>query len=443
MGDLGVDTADAAAHLFVGLDLQSGGQVLMRKSALGDVSRIEREARILRGLSVRGVPSFVDDQTLPGVGRALVFTHPGTLPLEAALERGLRTDSAGGERFLRLLLGTLRELHALSPPVFHRNVSPHTVFYEQGGSSGRSGLTLVDFARATDVNDDAESDPVVARAGYAPAGRTGPVALDLYGAAATTVHLLTRTPLDKLPHDDDGRPRYREAANVSAHLASVLDRMLDVRGRDRFMSAEEALAALETPPSRKSQSNRAPVAAFAALAVVLVSGAGVGFFAFQTSAPRPLVVVVEPESAPRASVSDISRPPPPSPEPVAPKEPVPPPKPEPPPPVTRPDKPPHTNPAPPVSADQARIDALRRAIETKRADLLACAHEGDDRWRFAGEATGAGALSSVRARDKARVPSTLCAASVLTNVPFANKSGRAFTSEITIYLRPSFRVTVF
>jgi len=445
LSDLGLDAAESAAPLVVAVDRRSGRSQLLRRARPGEDARLSREARILRGLSVRGVPTPEGDLLDDGHVRALVLPHPGGEPLERALERGLRLDDEGGTRFLRGLLGILADLHALSPPVFHRAVNPNAVLFDrerESAPSMRFGIALVDFARATDVVDDAVADPVLARAGYAPREGGAPVAADLYGAAATTVHLLTRTALADLPHDDDGRPQYRARANIGPRLASVLDRLLGVRGTERFAGAREALAALEAkaPTSARRPPITAALVGGGALAVALVAG---GLFwlgsADDGASTAPIggpAQQAPSDPLPVARASDVVVAPPP-PAPPAPAD-----EPTPPTPHARPARP-HAEAAPPPPSDKARLDALRAAIVSREAELQKCATADDDRWRFTVEASGDGALFGVTPRDKSRLPSTLCAGRALMSLRFAAKSPRPFTSEVTIYVKPSFRVTVF
>ena len=175
--EAGTDVVDGAAPLWEGRDMRQATRVLIRLAPVTGAARLEREATVLRGLSHPRLPRVLDDLQEPGVGRALVLSHPGVTTLEAATGAGLRVDASAARRFLTSLLETLEHLHVLSPPVIHRSIHPLSVRWD-----GVGDVFLEDFARATDVKADAHGDPVLARSGYAPNQADDPVALDLFGA---------------------------------------------------------------------------------------------------------------------------------------------------------------------------------------------------------------------------------------------------------------------
>lgn len=429
----GLDVADGAAPLWEGEDLVTQRPVLVRVAPLGEGGRLAREATVLRGLQHARVPRVLDDVEEESVGRALVLSHPGTPPLETALERGLRVDAKGARGFLVELLEILAYLHSLSPPVIHRHVHPRSVRWD-----GRGAVSLQDFTRATDVRADALADPVLTREGYAPPARAEPVALDLYGAAATTVHLLTRTPPARLEHDDDGRPRFREAANVDESLAAVLDRLLSPGSRDAFPSARAAILAL-TSRAAPPAGGRAPLAIAAATAALVAMGGAAWVLARQTN-PEPVLVVPAPPSPPppRPPPSTDTPPPPPTPAPP----PTPPTSPEPP--VTKAPPAPRPSPRQVEDPNERLLRALRRSVNAVRGALEDCATPTDDRLRFTVEVGLDGRIASARARDRrAAAASASCVERVLLGIVTERPRTKPVQAEVTIYLRPSFRVTVF
>lgn len=451
-GEPGADAADGAAPLWSGYDVETDRPVLLRLARLGaspslddeaeQRERLEREAVVLRGLSHPRLPRLLDEVQADAVGRVLVLSTPRGPSLEEALDGGLRTDSAGGQRFLIGLLEVLAWLHGRSPPVYHRFVQPHAVFLDG------DDVSLYDFARATDRVADAVTDPVLQRTGYAPTGPCDPVALDLFGAAATCVHLLTRTPLEELPHDEDGRPLFRQAANVEDRLARVLERLLDATGRHRFGSAEEALAALREPvrPPDVEPVPARRVAVAAGVALAVVAGGAAGFLSFSAQAPD-----VGPPSTPPAAAAVPSVPaqrttsqvPPPR---RAVTEPVNPAADEPtPPPATTSSPSGGRRAPPPAPADDgsAVLKSLQAAIAKREADLVACAGEADDRFRFEVELGLDGRVAKVTPRDRRHATAVQCLTSVLDGLAAKKPRARAVTAEVTLYLRPHFRVTVF
>jgi serine/threonine protein kinase, bacterial len=69
---------------------------------------------------------------------------------------------------------------------------------------------------------------------------------DLYALAATSLVLLTGKEPPELIDPQNFTWNWREYITLSPHLASVLDRMLQLRPNDRFESAQAVLTALET-----------------------------------------------------------------------------------------------------------------------------------------------------------------------------------------------------
>lgn len=435
-----VDIADGAAPLWEGRDLSTGASIRVRLAPLGEAGRLDREATVLRGLQHARIPRVLDEVHEGATGRALILSHPGVPSLESALEQGLRVDARAARTFLLNLLEILAYLHSLSPPVFHRHVHPSSVCWD-----GKGAVALQDFTRATDVRADTVADPVLAREGYAPESDCDPVAFDLYGAAATTVHLLTRTPPVRLRRDSDGRPRFREAANVDERLAEVLDRLLSPGSRDAFPSGREAIRALlsKAPPTPRGAARG--IAAVAGVAVAVATGATVWFL---QSEPAPSVVepVVQPVVQPVVPVAPPSPPPPIKAE-VPPVEPPPAPTPTPPPQPTRKAAPrPAPKPAKTQQDDEHDrfLQALRRSVSGARSSLEACATRGEDRLRFAVEVGLDGKIVKARPKDQRASPSSSrCAEQVLVGLGVDKARPKPLQAEVTIYLRPSFRVTAF
>lgn len=67
---------------------------------------------------------------------------------------------------------------------------------------------------------------------------------DLYAFAVTCIYMLTGKPPEDLFDPATNKWNWRSQVRVSAHLANLLDRMLESAPSDRFRSAQEVLAAL-------------------------------------------------------------------------------------------------------------------------------------------------------------------------------------------------------
>lgn len=431
----GADVADGAAPMWRGRDLDDDRLVTVRLAAPDGAARLDREATVLRGLSYPRVPKVLALEAVEGVGTALVTTRPPGRSLESALHDGLRTDAARARRFLEKALEILVYLHRLSPPVYHRNVEPRALFVEADG-----GVHLVDFARATDVALDADADRVVARAGHLPPVEATPAQADLYSLAATAVHLLSRTPVERLP-SRDGRPDFRDAVRVDDALARFLERLLFPERRDAFETAEEALAALRAEhqaASTKSGGAKVLPLAFAAVLTLVVGG---GAFAFLASRPAPVPGQIE--KAPLPPTPAPPSPPPREPAPVV-AEPTPA-KDEAPierdePPKARPDKP-RPRPAPEPTEHEVFLRALKRAVEAKESALLACATDDDERVRFSLTVDTRGTVSSLKAIGGRSPQATRCTEQVLSALAAPKTRTKPVTADVWIWFRPSFRVT--
>jgi hypothetical protein len=143
------------------------------------------------------------------------------------------------------LAGIVGFLHALRPPVVHRDINPNNVILDDRGD-----VHLVDFGSVQDPRAGPAAVTVVGTPGYAAfeqfVGRATPRS-DLYALAATLLFLLThRNPAD-LP-STAMKPDFRSAAAVSAPLARVLDSWLEPDEEKRTLPVEEAAALLAAGP---------------------------------------------------------------------------------------------------------------------------------------------------------------------------------------------------
>jgi serine/threonine-protein kinase len=168
------------------------------------------------------------------------------------------------EQIQELLIGLLPVLAFIHERrIIHRDIKPDNIILRT--SDGKP--VLIDFgiikeAMGTVVNPDGRSAYSIALGtpGYMSseqaAGR--PVySSDLYSLGLTAIFLLT----GKTPQYLESDPRTgeilwrKEAPQVSAQLANVLDKSIHFHPRDRFTSAEEMLMALVSRLPNKTQSS--------------------------------------------------------------------------------------------------------------------------------------------------------------------------------------------
>ena len=189
-----------------------------------DLELFEREARVLRGLSVPRVPRFVDsvvEEVGGDVKMHLAQEHVAGASLLAAVRDGRRFDPRDAARIGVQLCETLDALHRATPPLVHRDVKPANVVLDESGAPW-----LVDFgaAKADAPGAGARGVTVVGTYGYmAPEqyeGRAGPSA-DVFALGHTLWFLLSHK--EPWEHDEAGP---RAALAAATHVPEPLRRAL-------------------------------------------------------------------------------------------------------------------------------------------------------------------------------------------------------------------------
>lgn len=220
---------------------------LLKASNTKQIELFERECAILRELDHPQIPRFIDN---------VVERRPETISLyliqELVVGRSLQQWLDEGRRFspaetvdiMQSCLEPLQYLHDRTPPLFHRDIKPSNVIQRPDGS-----CVLVDFGavREAILEDRGRGSSVVGTFGYmAPEqfqARAYP-ATDLYGLAATTLHLLTgiepgRFPLKRL------KPEIQRHLRTDPHLTAILDILLEPTPEDRYANVGALCAALD------------------------------------------------------------------------------------------------------------------------------------------------------------------------------------------------------
>lgn len=430
----GEDTVDAAGPLVSAKDLQTGRRVEVRLAEGSQRARLEREETVLRGLPgtlSSSVPAVLGSGNVSALVSALVLSASPFPTLGAQLDRGLRIDDGRARTLLRSLLTALARMQALSPPVGHRNLHPDAV-----GWDGANRVFLRDFARATDTVRDAETDLVVARPGYGPEGSVPPAQADLYGVAATLVHVLARRPPHELPRQRDGTPDVRPAIVVGEDLEALLERMLRPQHRDALPDAEAALAALRATPKR-------PVAIetrrglWAGLVAVVVIGAVGVLTALTLRAPPPGPVL---SAAPPPTEAPPPAPPPRASTDVVP--PKPPPPPAPPPAAAPPAKTPRRSPPVAKPTGPTPASRLEAALRKRSSALEACADPAVDRLRFLITVAPDGKVDEVEAVGRTRGAAAPCVRKILEQLSLPKLGTRARV-EAWLWLHPKLVVNTY
>lgn len=174
-------------------------------------------------------------------------------------QRGAFSESEVIE-LLQDILPTLAFIH--SHKVIHRDIKPANMMRRQQDRK----LILIDFGIAKLMDAPlAPTGTVIGTAEYMPPeqklGKVFP-ASDLYSLAVVCLNVLThRSPLelfDPLNYEWAWREWLPAHCPVSAHLGTILDKMLQPAVKHRYQSAEAVLHDLNHPPASSSATVQSP-----------------------------------------------------------------------------------------------------------------------------------------------------------------------------------------
>jgi serine/threonine-protein kinase len=166
---------------------------------------------------------------------------------------------------LKDILGILEFVH--SQNVIHRDIKPANIIRRPDNT-----LALIDFGAVKEIQTVVHTQSIshltvgIGTQGYMPLEqRAGKPRFnsDIYAVGMTAIQAITGIPPEKLPEDPQtDEVLWRDQAQVSDHLANILDRMVKLQFRDRYQSATEVLQDLDnqTPTqsaTTQSRSNHA------------------------------------------------------------------------------------------------------------------------------------------------------------------------------------------
>jgi serine/threonine protein kinase len=225
-----------------------------------------REAAALRSLAHPTIPSYIE---------FFATTEQGPIPLVETLVhhidlerlvlvqsfragRSLRDRLQAGDRLspdtllhiAETLLETLKTLHAQSPPIIHRDLTPANIILDDDGT-----VSLVDFGAISQGVTTATlgGSTSVGTLGYIPIeqslGKAKP-ASDLYALGVTLTVMASGVAPEELPLDDATSKIDLEPLGLHEQLppklVALIDRMIEPLQANRPATAGEALHALQT-----------------------------------------------------------------------------------------------------------------------------------------------------------------------------------------------------
>jgi serine/threonine protein kinase len=215
-----------------------------RVADLKSLELFEREAGVLRSLRHQAIPEVIDvvRATVDGhSAQCLVMEYLEGESLASVIDSGRRLDRPTVMRLFTDLIGVLDYLHTRLPPVLHRDLKPANIIVRPDGSPA-----LVDFGSVKAVLQPGEGSTVAGTYGYMAyeqyMGQASP-ASDLFGLAATFLHLITGTPPSGFMRET-GRIEVPAGLPCGEPLASVLSRLLRPAPNERYQTAAQVREAV-------------------------------------------------------------------------------------------------------------------------------------------------------------------------------------------------------
>ncbi len=238
------------------LDMQTQQPVLLKALHLSQLRRwkaaelLEREATLLKELSHPQIPAYIDFFTIEqgqDVHYVQVRNYIEGKTLQQRVSEGWRGTELELADIIRQLVDILEYLHALHPPVIHRDITPQNIIL-----SSEKTLFLVDFGSVQERMRTTflSSSTIAGTFGYMPfeqfSGQAVP-ASDYYAVGATLLYLLTHR------HPSEFRTEglkliYQPYIQASTEMIHLLNGLLEPIQEQRLASANEVRNLLRKIP---------------------------------------------------------------------------------------------------------------------------------------------------------------------------------------------------
>lgn len=252
----------APTDTWLARDEERGLDVVLKELRVSRVDQwktielFEREAKILRQLEHPCIPAYLDAfHTEDGedivFGLVQEFVEGPTLHDLLAEEEGLPVfDEHEARAFAAHMLELLEHLHALNPPVTHRDIKPGNIIQARDGR-----WVLVDFgAVQARLPRTMTGSTFVGTTGYMPPeqlmGRAVPTS-DLFALGATLIHASTGFHPGDLPVRRM-RMEFESLIEFDDDFEAWMARLVAPTPAQRWSSARAARRALEELPTARS-----------------------------------------------------------------------------------------------------------------------------------------------------------------------------------------------
>ncbi|MBD2238903.1 DUF4101 domain-containing protein [Aulosira sp. FACHB-113] len=216
--------------------------------------RFQQEAAILEELGDRSnqIPKLYAYFVENGQFYLVQEYIEGNTLTQIIKQQGLLSESAVRDILINIL-PVLEFVH--SKRIVHRDIKPDNIILRFADSKPiliDFGAVKVSMGTIMTASGNSSQSIVIGTPGFMPMEQSvgRPVfSSDLYSLALTAIYLLTGKLPSEFPTDHGtGDILWRNAApNTSADFAVVLDKAIQQSPRDRYLSARDMLAALQTP----------------------------------------------------------------------------------------------------------------------------------------------------------------------------------------------------